>query len=281
MARVSPQAIHLPPVWHRHRHQPPWPDTAPRRAQLLWKRDAGSRALVDPPGRVLNGPVPGAPTPPHPTNSSSSSTAWSRFRTRFRSAPGSFAIAFAVLHELTAILPLPLVYYLLSVTDALGWVGHAGSAETLSVWIPDGWEEEARRRMTYWSRYFGADVPAKEALEGKAFDDAGREDASLPVLKSSEPDFQESTWITRDGAVRDMIATYLIVKAAMPLRIAASLYLTPWMARYVALFGKALSCHRMHLTHVLFGFVFNHDSASHIYGVLYVVAAANLRLLHL
>lgn len=57
------------------------------------------------------------------TSSSSSSNiqtetlkGWRKHAAHFRSKPGSYIISFAILHELTAIIPIPLVYIFLSTT---------------------------------------------------------------------------------------------------------------------------------------------------------------------
>ncbi|KAJ1561162.1 hypothetical protein HK096_005769, partial [Nowakowskiella sp. JEL0078] len=39
---------------------------------------------------------------------------WRKYANAFRDKPGSYLIAFAILHEITAIVPLPLFYFLLS-----------------------------------------------------------------------------------------------------------------------------------------------------------------------
>ena len=41
---------------------------------------------------------------------------WRKYAAQFRSKPGSYIISFAILHELTAIIPIPLVYIFLSTT---------------------------------------------------------------------------------------------------------------------------------------------------------------------
>src|SRR5436190_4211776 len=41
---------------------------------------------------------------------------WRKHAAQFRSKPGSHIISFAILHELTAIIPIPLVYIFLSAT---------------------------------------------------------------------------------------------------------------------------------------------------------------------
>src|SRR5581483_4119455 len=52
----------------------------------------------------------------HSTNQTETLKGWRKHAARFRSKPGSYIISFAILHELTAVIPIPLVYILLSTT---------------------------------------------------------------------------------------------------------------------------------------------------------------------
>lgn len=99
-----------------------------------------------------------------------------------RKQPASHLTSFLVLHELTAILPLPVLFLALSSLPDLG----------LSSFFSDSGESAAKSI----ARMFGA-----EGLEV-------------------------------GGQVMVNLATsYALVKAALPLRLALSLYLTPWFAR--------------------------------------------------
>ncbi|KAI8322915.1 hypothetical protein GQ54DRAFT_297083 [Martensiomyces pterosporus] len=92
--------------------------------------------------------------------------------------------AFAILHEVTAIVPLVGVYYVLS--------------------------------------YFEPKVPFPEDVlkEGNRYVNKLREYLGWPRLDPGSP------------VLLHLATSYAIVKAAGPLRIAASLALTPWAARW-------------------------------------------------
>jgi len=50
------------------------------------------------------------------TNKTATLKGWRKHAAHFRSKPGSYIVSFAILHELTAIVPIPLVYIFLSST---------------------------------------------------------------------------------------------------------------------------------------------------------------------
>ncbi|RKP06503.1 hypothetical protein THASP1DRAFT_2732, partial [Thamnocephalis sphaerospora] len=115
---------------------------------------------------------------------------WRRYAHYFREAPATHITSFAILHELTAILPFPVIYYTL----------HATGFEFP---IPENMREEGEnfaRRLV--KRYGWRDV------EGGLVDATSRIFVNLAV-------------------------TYAIVKALLPVRIAASVAMTPWFARTV------------------------------------------------
>src|SRR5688572_5198193 len=51
-----------------------------------------------------------------PNNQTETLKGWRKHAAHFRSKPGSYIISFAILHELTAVIPIPLVYIFLSTT---------------------------------------------------------------------------------------------------------------------------------------------------------------------
>ncbi|KAJ1724609.1 hypothetical protein LPJ53_001145 [Coemansia erecta] len=111
-------------------------------------------------------------------------TGWRRHLTAFRDRPASHITAFALLHELTAVAPLALVYYTLA--------------------------------------YFEPPVPLPAALlaEGNRYISRARAYLGYPPLDEHSP------------VLAHLAASYAIVKAAAPLRIALSLLLTPPVARF-------------------------------------------------
>ncbi|KAI9028518.1 hypothetical protein DFJ74DRAFT_492888 [Hyaloraphidium curvatum] len=122
-------------------------------------------------------------------------TAFQRYKALFRAQPASHLTAFLVLHEITAVLPLPLLYYALHRSE-VAW----------DAVFPRDWLEKGDRRMRGTFKALG-----------------------LPEIEGSR-------------AALNAAAAYGIVKAAMPLRLAACAYLTPWFARtFVAPIGRLLS----------------------------------------
>lgn len=60
---------------------------------------------------------PTSPTPTHATDLPKPKLrGWRKYAHQFRDKPASYIVSFAVLHELTAILPIPLVYFFLDKT---------------------------------------------------------------------------------------------------------------------------------------------------------------------
>ncbi|KAJ2252940.1 hypothetical protein GGI13_002983 [Coemansia sp. RSA 455] len=109
---------------------------------------------------------------------------WRRQLLAFKQRPASHITAFAVLHELTAVVPLVGVYYALDYLQP-------------QMPFPQSVLEEGNRYINKLRTYAGL-----EQL-----------DADSPVLLH-------------------LATSYAVVKAAAPLRIAASLALTPWFSRW-------------------------------------------------
>ena len=113
------------------------------------------------------------------------SARWHSALQRLKSAPGAHLTAFLVLHELTAIVPLPIIAYALSSIDTthLSWI----SPQSL---------DQASAAVSKKLHALGLDQLSPKTLFSCA-------------------------------------CAYVIVKALLPLRIAGSLYLTPFVARRV------------------------------------------------
>ncbi|KAI9471743.1 hypothetical protein BX667DRAFT_461188, partial [Coemansia mojavensis] len=110
---------------------------------------------------------------------------WKRHLHRFRDRPASHITAFAILHEITAIVPMFGVYYALDFYQP----------KTV---FPEQVLQEGNRVVNKLRSYAGMD-----ALDTKS-----------PVLAH-------------------LALSYAVVKAAAPLRIAASIALTPWTAKHL------------------------------------------------
>ncbi|KAJ2324122.1 hypothetical protein GGI00_005424 [Coemansia sp. RSA 2681] len=109
---------------------------------------------------------------------------WRRRLLAFKERPASHITAFAVLHELTAVVPLVGVYYALDYLQP-------------KMPFPQSILEEGNRYINKLRTYVGWQ----------------RLESDSPVLLH-------------------LATSYAIVKAAAPLRIAASLALTPWFSRW-------------------------------------------------
>ncbi|KAE8412156.1 hypothetical protein BDV36DRAFT_288140 [Aspergillus pseudocaelatus] len=135
-------------------------------------------------------------------------------------APGTHITSFLILHEITAIVPL----------FGLVTAFHYGN------WLPDLTSsnafEEGTRRFGRWLQKKGwvenVDVDAIEVVGGVT--------SHGPVTK----DQMESD---RKGVrlVLEFATAYAVTKALLPLRIAASVWATPWFARTILVpTGKGL-----------------------------------------
>ncbi|KAJ2030277.1 hypothetical protein IWW57_001265 [Coemansia sp. S610] len=109
---------------------------------------------------------------------------WRRQLLAFKQRPASHITAFALLHELTAVVPLVGVYY------------------ALDYWQP---------KMPF---------PQSVLEEGNRYTNKLRTYVGLRQLEANSP------------VLLHLATSYAIVKAAVPLRIAASLALTPWFSRW-------------------------------------------------
>ncbi|KAH8552170.1 hypothetical protein BGW37DRAFT_490901 [Umbelopsis sp. PMI_123] len=118
---------------------------------------------------------------------------WRKYAHQFRDKPASYVTSFAILHELTAVVPLPLVYYFLDYTQ-------------LNIPVPDDAITEGNRVVSKMRTKYGYE----------------------PLDPNSR-------------AMVNMVAAYAVVKAILPLRVAASVAMTPFLAeRAVGPFAKAV-----------------------------------------
>ncbi|KAI8332872.1 hypothetical protein BC941DRAFT_380971 [Chlamydoabsidia padenii] len=107
---------------------------------------------------------------------------WRKYTEQFKNKPGSYITTFAVLHELTAIVPFPLVYY------GLSWS---------SIQLP---------------------VPEQAIHEGNRIVNKVRTRYGYEPLEAD------------NRAMVNLATTYAIVKILLPLRIGASVAMTPFIA---------------------------------------------------
>ncbi|KAI9364398.1 hypothetical protein DFJ73DRAFT_415489 [Zopfochytrium polystomum] len=194
---------------------------------------------------------------------------WHKYAGQLRSAPASHLTSFLVLHELTAVVPLPIVYYALSAT---------GAQLPLPALLPDGVLDEGARRMRRVMLRFGwmtADefdagrreigigigigikaggggggggetVSPQTAVTSSQEEQKQQEqqstapahparDHSTAVNVVADDDHEHLALKQKLGAgarvVLDLATAYAVVKVLLPVRVAASLALTPWFAR--------------------------------------------------
>ncbi|KAI7779261.1 hypothetical protein LA080_001024 [Diaporthe eres] len=141
---------------------------------------------------------------------------------RLRSAPLSHAVAFLVLHELTAVVPLlglfGLFHYGGASAAPIGYM-----MEHYGAYVRDG----TARFERYFTRkgWFGfgrEDGEDGEQAPGGIKGDNGNDDAAVM-----------SRWKGSDGKYRivvEVALAYAITKALLPARIVVSLWATPWFA---------------------------------------------------
>ncbi|KAJ3195929.1 Talin-1 [Irineochytrium annulatum] len=127
-----------------------------------------------------------------------------------RAHPGSSLTAFMLLHELTALVPIPVFYWIITTTG-------------VQVPIPEEAVRDAGNRMAKMLKKFG--LKGLEPLEPT-------QEAGAGAMSASE-DGANSTAVQSARFLMDLGTSYAIVKALMPARVAVSLLLTPWFSRVV------------------------------------------------
>ncbi|KAI8808635.1 hypothetical protein BJ742DRAFT_771985 [Cladochytrium replicatum] len=154
---------------------------------------------------------------------------WRKYAELFKDKPASHLVSFIILHEVTAILPLPAFYLLYSsyLPD---------TAEKITTYLNDGKPLDSPVVRTVDEN--GEDLPPGDREE--ALNKAAKRMAK--VIKT----FGLSKWIPLDeedenggkkmvGTVAhfavNAAAAYWTVKILLPVRIAASIWLTPGFAR--------------------------------------------------
>ncbi|OMH86376.1 hypothetical protein AX774_g62 [Zancudomyces culisetae] len=115
------------------------------------------------------------------------------YKSQFKSKPGSHLVSFLLLHELTAILPIFLIYYYLKLTDYQFDFLFNFSSSQLSEYVV----ESCNRFFNKLRGYFGfGELPSND----------------LTMVR--------------------LVASYAIVKTLLPLRLAACVLLTPFFSKF-------------------------------------------------
>ncbi|WWD00156.1 hypothetical protein V866_007064 [Kwoniella sp. B9012] len=151
----------------------------------------------------------------------------------------SLVLSFMVLHEITAILPIFLIYWIFSTLGVgLGmvrWIMDVGHEEgSTQAQIQEG-EDKSVVLVRRWIRDWYVEGENRIGKIGKRYGIFGYEKGD----KDSKEGEENTDVLVQSGAgsgaatkVADAIAAYVVVKALLPLRIAASLGLSPTFARY-------------------------------------------------
>lgn len=167
--------------------------------------------------------------PPTPTPQSRADRILSRlpaslqkYTTRLRSAPVSHVVAFLVLHELTAVVPLFALFGLFHYTD----------------FVPLGYMTEhyggyVRSGVSRFEKYF-----RRKEWFGFGRDEDGDVEGGQDVLLGTQRDKAVmDRWESADGKYRivvEVALAYSVTKVLLPVRIVGSLWATPWFAGFLA-----------------------------------------------
>lgn len=138
-----------------------------------------------------------------------------KYTAKLRNAPVSHVVAFLILHEITAIVPLFGLFGLFHYTNyvPLGYM-----MEHYGTYVQDG----VKRFEKYFKRkgWFGFGDEQNEGDTGLVAE-PGTQDAVMEKWRSDE---------TKYKVVVEVALAYAITKALLPLRILGSLWATPWFA---------------------------------------------------
>ncbi|KAI0753488.1 hypothetical protein C8Q80DRAFT_1267879 [Daedaleopsis nitida] len=175
--------------------------------------------------------------PPHNSKLAPYRQALAAISQRTRTPLPSLVVSFAILHELTAILPVGGFFFgarALGVGEGIvGALAPRPGAETASTGITtqvrDSWMGE---RFREWM----VEGEARAERVGRRYGWFGFEKGSRPVALSPEEQSthgQESVLVSGKiaGDVANVVVAYALTKALLPVRIGLSLYLSPAFSR--------------------------------------------------
>lgn len=148
-----------------------------------------------------------------------------KYARRLRGAPVSHVVAFLILHEATAVVPLLGLFGLFHYTKVVPldyMMDHYGEHVAAGV----------RRFEKYFSRkgWFGF---GQEEQQQQQQQQEGQEKEGGPDADAAATDAVLERWTSADAKYKivvEVALAYAIVKVLLPLRIAASLWATPWFA---------------------------------------------------
>ncbi|GAA5825564.1 hypothetical protein JCM5353_002342 [Sporobolomyces roseus] len=195
-------------------------------------------------------------TRPLHTRPASTKSYLGRLKQRYPSAdPPSLFISFLILHELTAILPLSILFgtfhYLGIGAGIVAWTLSESESTTqpsleqedAGKWTKEGarikvreWMKEGEDQAERMGRRYGWFGWEKESREERIERKKRLEDE--PARSVSKELSNESLKVS--GDVANLVAAYLVVKALLPLRILVSLRLSPTLANVIVKRFKGL-----------------------------------------
>lgn len=139
---------------------------------------------------------------------------------RLRSAPLSHVVAFLVLHEITAVVPL---------LGLFGLFHYGGASAAPMAYMMEHYGDYVRDGTARFERYF----TRKGWFGFGRGEDGGGEEAPAKGIQVDGDDAVMSRWEGSDGKYRivvEVALAYAITKALLPARIVFSLWATPWFA---------------------------------------------------
>ncbi|KAL1645725.1 hypothetical protein SLS58_003609 [Diplodia intermedia] len=141
-----------------------------------------------------------------------------RYLSPLRSAPLTHVTAFLLLHEVTAIVPL------------VGLAATFHYADWLPPYISEGaWVKQGVERFGRYFRRKGW-IADDDAVVREARDEVDYEDGARAKMRRRAG----TAWTWGEGGVRllvEVATAWAVTKALLPLRLAVSLWATPWFAR--------------------------------------------------
>ncbi|KAK0626406.1 hypothetical protein B0T14DRAFT_390630, partial [Immersiella caudata] len=144
-----------------------------------------------------------------------------KYTSRLRNAPLSHVVAFLILHEITAVVPLFALFGIFHYTELIP-VGYV--LKRYGGWVAEGaGRGEKYFRRKGWFGFTNEDTGEGDVSGGKAREEEG-EGRENEVLRK---------WQGGDGRYRvvvEVALAYALTKAILPLRIVGSLWATPWFA---------------------------------------------------
>ncbi|RKF64956.1 hypothetical protein OnM2_014010 [Erysiphe neolycopersici] len=141
-----------------------------------------------------------------------------------KSAPFTHILSFLILHELTAILPL------VGFTAGFYYSGWSPQTWVKSMWVDDGVEKFGR----YFSkkRWFGFGQTEGEMMDKTKNPELGQNDVGI-VEESDITKNALGMMINSEMFLIQVATAYVITKILLPVRVAASIWFTPWFAKKV------------------------------------------------